>query len=30
MDKSIIWEAFKGVLFLRLNKKMFLKKNEKS
>ena len=30
MDKSIIWEAFKGVLFLRLNKKMFLKKNEKA
>ena len=26
MDKSIIWEALKGVLYLRLNKKIFSKK----
>ena len=26
MDKSIIWEALKGVIYLRLNKKIFSKK----
>ena len=28
MDRSIIWEALTGVLYLRLNKKMFLKQND--